>query len=114
MPWLNAAVLLALLLLAAGPLARYMQAVFEGRLRWKAEAVLFRWCGIDPEHEMGWAEYIVAALVFSLVATLTAYSIMRTQQWHGGFFNPQRFPNVDPWIAFRARSAPTMRCSSLC
>ncbi len=100
MPWLNAVVFLAVLLLAAGPLARYMQAVFEGRLRWKAEAVLFRWCGIDPEHQMGWAEYIVAALVFSLVATLTAYAIMRTQQWHGGFFNPQRFPNVDPWIAW--------------
>jgi K+-transporting ATPase ATPase A chain len=99
-PWLNAVVLLAVLLLAAGPLARYMQAVFEGRLHWKAETVLFRWCGIDPEHEMGWAEYTVAALVFSLVATLTAYAIMRTQQWHGGFFNPQRFPNVDPWIAW--------------
>jgi K+-transporting ATPase ATPase A chain len=99
-PWLNAVVFLAVLLLAAGPLARYMQAVFEGRLPWKAEAVLFRWCGIDPEHEMGWAEYTVAALVFSLVATLTAYAIMRTQQWHGGFFNPQRFPNVDPWIAW--------------
>jgi K+-transporting ATPase ATPase A chain len=93
-------VFLAVLLLAAGPLARYTQAVFEGRLRWKAETVLFRWCGIDPEHEMGWAEYTVAALVFSLVATLTAYAIMRTQQWHGGFFNPQRFPNVDPWIAW--------------
>jgi K+-transporting ATPase ATPase A chain len=99
-PWLNAVVFLAVLLLAAGPLARYMQAVFEGRLHWKAETVLFRWCGIDPEHEMGWAEYTVAALVFSLVATLTAYAIMRTQQWHGGFFNPQRFPNVDPWIAW--------------
>jgi K+-transporting ATPase ATPase A chain len=99
-PWLNAVVFLAVLLLAAGPLARYMQAVFEGRLHWKAETVLFRWCGIDPEHEMGWAQYTVAALVFSLVATLTAYAIMRTQHWHGGFFNPQRFPNVDPWIAW--------------
>jgi K+-transporting ATPase ATPase A chain len=25
---------------------------------------------------------------------------MRTQQWHGHFFNPQGFPNVDPWIAW--------------
>jgi potassium-transporting ATPase potassium-binding subunit len=31
-PWLSAAVFLAVLVLAAGPLARYMQAVFEGRL----------------------------------------------------------------------------------
>jgi potassium-transporting ATPase potassium-binding subunit len=100
MPWLNAAVFLALLLLAAVPLARYMYAVFEGRIRWKAEATIYRWCGIDGAREMGWAEYTFAALAFSLVATLAAYAIMRTQQWHGHFFNPQGFPNVDPYIAW--------------
>jgi potassium-transporting ATPase potassium-binding subunit len=99
-PWLNAAVFLVLLLLGAAALARYMQLVFEGRLRLWGEAAIFRFCGIDPEHEMGWAEYAAAALVFSLVATLAAYAIMRTQQWHGHFFNPQGFPNVSPWIAW--------------
>ncbi len=77
-----------------------MQAVFEGRLRLWGESVVYGWCGIDPEHEMGWAEYAIAALAFSLVATLAAYAIMRTQQWHGHFFNPQSFPNVAPWIAW--------------
>ena len=100
MPWLNAAVFLALLLLAASPLARYMQAVFEGRLRWRGEVAIYRSCGIDAAREMGWAEYAFAALALSLVATLTAYAIMRTQQWHGHFFNPQGFGNVDPWIAW--------------
>ncbi len=100
MPWLNAAVFIAVLLLAAAPLARYMQAIFEGRLRWKAEAAIYRWCGIDAAREMGWAEYTFAALALSLVATLAAYAIMRTQQWHGSFFNPQGFPNVDPFIAW--------------
>src|SRR5579863_8930007 len=100
MPWLNAAVFLAVLLLAASPLARYMQAVFEGRIRWKGEAAIYRWCGIDAAREMGWPEYTFAALALSLVATLAAYAIMRTQQWHGHFFNPQGFPNVDPWIAW--------------
>jgi potassium-transporting ATPase potassium-binding subunit len=100
MPWLNAAVFLTLLLLAAGPLARYMQAVYEGRLRLWGEATLYRWCGIEPAREMDWAEYTVVALVFSLVATLAAYAIMRTQQWHGQLFNPQGFPSVEPWIAW--------------
>jgi K+-transporting ATPase ATPase A chain len=99
-PWINAVVFLAMLLLAAAPLASYMQAVFEGRLRLWGEAALFRICGIDPEREMGWPEYAVTALVLSLVTTLAAYAIMRTQQWHGHFFNPQGFPNVDPWIAW--------------
>jgi len=100
MPWLNAAVFLALLLPAASALTRYMHAVFEGRLRWRGEAAIYRWCGIDPAREMGWAEYAFAALALSLVATLAAYAIMRTQQWHGHFFNPQGFGNVDPWIAW--------------
>src|SRR5580658_1369433 len=100
MPWLNAAVFLALLLLAASALARYMHAVFEGRLRWRGEAAIYRWSGIDAAREMGWVEYVLAALALSLVATLAAYAIMRTQQWHGHFFNPQGFGNVDPWIAW--------------
>jgi K+-transporting ATPase ATPase A chain len=100
MPWLNAAVFLAILLPAAAALARYMQALFEGRLRLWGEATIFRWCGIDPQQEMGWAEYARTAILFSLVTTLAAYAIMRTQQWHGHFFNPQHFPNVDPWIAW--------------
>jgi potassium-transporting ATPase potassium-binding subunit len=99
-PWLNAAIFLTLLLLMASLLARYMQAIFEGRIRLWGEAVLLRWCGVNPEHEMGWAEYTIAALALSLVTTLAAYAIMRTQQWHGHFFNPQAFPNVDPWIAW--------------
>lgn len=77
-----------------------MQAVFEGRLHWRGEAAVYRLCSIDPEHQMGWGEYAFAAIVFSLVATLASYTIMRTQQWHGAFFNPQHFPNVDPWIAW--------------
>jgi potassium-transporting ATPase potassium-binding subunit len=99
-PWLNAVVFVTLLLLAAAPLARYMQSVFEGRLRLWGESTIYRSCGIDPEREMGWAEYAAAAIVLSLVATLAAYAIMRTQAWHGRFFNPQGFPNVDPWLAW--------------
>jgi potassium-transporting ATPase potassium-binding subunit len=99
-PWLNAVVFLAVLLFAAAQLARYMQVVFEGRIRWRFQGTIYRWCGIDAAREMGWAEYAFAALAFSLVTTLAAYAVMRTQQWHGHFLNPQGFPNVDPWIAW--------------
>ena len=105
MPWLNAAVFLAILLLAAAPLARYMQAVFDGRFHSKTEALLYRCCGIDPEREMSWVEYVFAALAFSLVTMLAAYAIMRTQHWHGPFFNPQGFPSVDPWIAWNTAAS---------
>ena len=77
-----------------------MHAVFDGRLRLWGEAAVYRCCGVDPAHEMGWAEYAGATLVLSLVATLGAYAILRTQQWHGPRLNPQGFPNVDPLIAW--------------
>jgi len=100
MAWLNAAFFMVVLLLLAGPLARYMQNVFEGRIRWRFETLLYRWCGVDPHQEMSWAEYTMAALALTVLTTALAYLIMRTQQWHGPLFNPQHFPNVDPWIAW--------------
>jgi potassium-transporting ATPase potassium-binding subunit len=100
MPWINAAVFLAVLLFLANQLARYMHAAFEGRLRWNFETLLYRACGIEPQREMRWWEYAFAALALSFVTAAFAYVIMRTQQWHGPFLNPQAFPNVAPWIAW--------------
>jgi potassium-transporting ATPase potassium-binding subunit len=102
MAWLNAAVFLAILLALAAPLARYMQRIFEGKLLWLApvERAIYRLCGVDTEREMGWAEYSLAALALTFVSAAFAYALLRTQQWHGGFFNPQKFPGLDPWIAW--------------
>lgn len=100
MPWFNAVVFLAALLLLAEPLARYMQNVFADRPRWRFESPVYRWCGVDPASEMSWSEYARAALALSLVTGSAAYLVLRTQQWHGSFFNPQHFSNVNPWIAW--------------
>jgi potassium-transporting ATPase potassium-binding subunit len=93
-------VFLTVLLVAAVPLARYMQVVFEGRIRWKPEAAFYRLIRVDPRREMGWPAYALAALALSVVATFAAYAILRTQRWHGSLFNPQHFLGVDPWIAW--------------
>lgn len=77
-----------------------MEAVFEGRFRSKAENALYRWCRIDSGREMGWIEYVSAALALSLAAALAAYAILRTQQWHGALLNPQGFPAVSPLTAW--------------
>jgi potassium-transporting ATPase potassium-binding subunit len=102
MPWLNAAIFLAILLALADPLARYMHGIFEGRYLWLApvERAIYRVCGVAVDREMGWAEYSLAALALTFVSTAFAYVLLRTQQWHGSFFNPQGFANVDPWIAW--------------
>jgi potassium-transporting ATPase potassium-binding subunit len=100
MPWLNATVFLIVLLVLAVPFARYMQIVFADAPRWRFEAPIYRWCGVDAAQEMNWAEYTRAALALTLVTAAAAYVLLRTQVWHGPLFNPQRFGNVDPWIAW--------------
>jgi K+-transporting ATPase ATPase A chain len=106
MPWLNAIVLLAVLLLLAYPLARYMHDVFDGRRTFASPALepleraLYRLCGVDPKHEMPWSEYARAAIALSLLGTAVLYAILRTQQWLP--LNPQHFPNLSPDLAWNA------------
>src|SRR5258708_36401801 len=47
---------------------------------------------------MGWAESGVAMLLFSGVSMNLLYLIERTQKWLP--FNPQKFTNVEPALAF--------------
>ncbi len=106
MAWLNAAILLAVLLLLAYPLAGYMQAVFEGRRTWLSPALgpleraTYRLCGIDAEYEMAWGKYALSAIALSLAGAVVLYVILRTQAFLP--LNPQHFPNLSPDLAWNA------------
>ncbi|HEY6945281.1 MAG TPA: potassium-transporting ATPase subunit KdpA, partial [Candidatus Acidoferrum sp.] len=62
------------------------------------EKVIYRLTGVDEEREMRWTEYTIAMLLFSGVSMTLLYLIERTQKWLP--FNPQKFGNVDPGLAF--------------
>lgn len=62
------------------------------------EKLLYRLLRIDENHEMRWTEYTISMLLFSGVSMLLLYFIERTQRFL--FFNPQRFANVDPTLAW--------------
>jgi potassium-transporting ATPase potassium-binding subunit len=62
------------------------------------EKVIYRLTGVDEKHEMRWTEYAIAMLLFSAVSMALLYLIERTQKWLP--FNPQKFPNVEPGLAF--------------
>jgi K+-transporting ATPase ATPase A chain len=62
------------------------------------ERVVYRLTGVDEKHEMRWTEYAIAMLLFSGVSMALLYVIERTQKWLP--FNPQKFPNVEPGLAF--------------
>jgi len=99
--WANLALYLAVTLLLAWPLARWITALAQGRVpRWIAaiERPLFRLAGVRPEEGMGWKQYAVALLVFNFIGVLAVYALQRLQ----GVLplNPQGLGAVTPDSAF--------------
>ena len=54
--WLQAAVVLAVVLAAHVPLGDYMARAFSSARHWRAEREFYRACGIDPETDQTWAD----------------------------------------------------------
>jgi len=102
--WLQIAFFLVVILLITKPLGVFITRVF-GREKTFLDPVLrpverlvYRLTGVDEQHEMRWTEYAVAMLLFSGVSMMLLYLIERTQHWLP--LNPQKFPNVEPALAF--------------
>ena len=98
--WIQLVAYLAILLLLAWPLARAMEAVFEGRFGWgrRIEAPLYRLAGVDAGREQGWLAYSVGLLVFNGLGVLAAYALQRGQALLP--LNPQALGAVAPDSAF--------------
>ena len=99
--WANLALYLAVTLLLAWPLSRWITALAQGRVpRWIAaiERPLFRLAGIRPDDGMGWKQYAVALLAFNFIGVLAVYALQRLQ----GVLplNPQGLGAVAPDSAF--------------
>jgi len=99
-------VVLALLLAAVKPLGLYIAAVMEGQRVWivrlgaPLERRLYRWCGTDPQQEMGWRSYALALLAFNTAGVVMVYALQRLQAWLP--LNPQALGAVSPQSAFNA------------
>ena len=95
---------LGLLLLSVKPLGTYMADVLEGPPNWarrvgrRAEALIYRVCGIDPTTDMSWKQYAIALLLLNVLGAITVYALQRLQ----GFLplNPQHLGAVSPDSAF--------------
>jgi len=99
--WLNLAVFMAVLLLAAWPLARWMHRIADGTLpRWMrvTETLFYRAAGVDAEAGMHWKRYALALLMFNFVGVLAVYALQRLQ----GVLplNPQGMAAITPDSAF--------------
>ena len=110
---LQVLIFLVIVLLLTKPVGLYMYKVFNGQRTWLSpvfvpvERFFYRLCGINPEEEQKWTGYMISVLIFSVVGMLLLYLFERTQQWHGTFFNPQGFSNVEPQLAFNTAGSFT-------
>src|SRR5258708_21525412 len=102
--WFQIGLYLFVIFLVTKPLSVFMTRVFnrekpllDAVLR-HIEKLVYRLTGVNEKHEMRWTEYAVAMLLFSGVSMTLLYLIERTQKWLP--FNPQKFTNVEPALAF--------------
>jgi len=102
--WFQIGLYLFVISLVTKPIGVFMTRVFnrektflDAVLR-PIEKLVYRLTGVNEKHEMRWTEYAVAMLLFSGVSMTVLYLIERTQKWLP--FNPQKFPNVEPALAF--------------
>ena len=102
--WFQIGLYLVVVFLITKPIGVFMTRVFnrdktilDPILR-PIERLVYRLTGVNEKHEMRWTEYAVAMLLFSGVSMTLLYLIERTQKWLP--LNPQKFPNVEPGLAF--------------
>jgi len=92
--WLLLAAYLVVLLATVKPLGLYITKLMDAP-GWpplaRLEAGVFRVCGIGRE-EMGWRQYALAVLLFSLVGAVAVYALQRLQLWLP--LNPQGMANL--------------------
>jgi len=110
--WFQILFFLGLTLLVTKPMGLFMARVFnhektflDPMLR-PIERLLYRFTGVDEDHEMRWTEYAISMLLFSAVSMLLLYLIQRVQ----GIlpFNPQKFGAVSPThVAFNTAASFT-------
>jgi K+-transporting ATPase ATPase A chain len=102
--WFQIGFFLLVIFLITKPLGVFMARVFGGKKTFldpvltPIEKLVYRLTGVDEKREMRWTEYAVAMLLFSGVSMALLYLIERTQKWLP--LNPQKFPNVEPGLAF--------------
>jgi K+-transporting ATPase ATPase A chain len=111
------AAFLVVLLALAYPLGAYLQRCLEpadgapplgngrvGRVLARAEAVLYRLCGVDPAAPMSWSRYALAILFFSVLGTLALFALQRAQAWlplnPQGLSNPSADSALNTAVAF--------------
>ncbi len=102
--FLEIAVTLLAVVVAARPLGGYMADVFENRRTFLTpilgpiERAVYWTAGVKAKDEQEWDAYAISMVLFGGACMLGLYAILRLQAWLP--LNPQGFPGVEPGLAF--------------
>jgi K+-transporting ATPase ATPase A chain len=102
--WGQFLAMIAVLLVTAPLLGRYMAAVYSGdtapgdRVFLPVERVFYRICRVNPESEQRWTVYAFSVLAFSVASFLFLYLLQRLQGVLP--FNPTDMPAVPENVSF--------------
>jgi K+-transporting ATPase ATPase A chain len=109
--WLQIFFFFALILAVTKPLGIFMARVFNRERTFidpvlrPLERRLYRLTWVDENREMGWIEYAVSMLLFSVVSMIVLYLLQRAQ-FHLPL-NPQKLAAVPPDLAFNTAASFT-------
>ncbi|MGW6737207.1 potassium-transporting ATPase subunit KdpA [Streptomyces sp. NPDC055013] len=77
--WLQATLILAVVVGLHVPLGDYMARTLDGGPHRRAERVLYKACGVDPDREQDWRHYLFALLAFSLASIAALFALFTLQ-----------------------------------
>jgi len=102
--FIQAIIFLVVLLLVVKPLGIYMARIYEGKpaglnawFGW-LETLIYRVTGVQPEQQMSWKAYAVAALLFNIIGIVVVYFLQRVQLHLP--LNPMSLPAVSADLSF--------------
>ena len=106
--WLQALVVLGLVGVLHVPLGDHLARVFTTTRHWRAETVIYRACGINPDDDQPWTHYAVSVLAVSGTGILLLYLLLRVQ---GALPFSFGHPGLDPALAFNTAVSFTTNTS---
>jgi K+-transporting ATPase ATPase A chain len=102
--WLQIALLAVAVTAIARPLGGFITRAMAGERLWLSpvlapvERAIYRFAGIDPAREQGWAGYAATMILIKLAGTLGLYALLRAQAWLP--LNPDHQAAVPPDLAW--------------
>jgi K+-transporting ATPase ATPase A chain len=76
---LQVAAVIAIVVILHVPLGNYMAAVYTSGSDLRAESVIYRLVGVQPDAQQRWTRYLSSLLAFSVVSALVLYAILLLQ-----------------------------------